>query len=179
MKRYLAAIAITVLLCSLAACGEATTSTSGSSTESAQLSQAPSETIAPEAPVSSPAPVKAVVSVDYAPDELAAAYTDGSSDYQVKVVFTANTDIREFKYLELGFKESQQNDEIQFKADNVLYEMDTLTPDKPLVVSMLFDGALPNRGIAYLDETGTERFFTVSMSGKDESLLLTEFTPAG
>lgn len=179
MKRFLAAIAITVLLCSLAACGEATTSASGVSAAPAQSSQAASEKNAPESQVSSPAPVKAVVSVDYAPDELAAAYTDGSSDYLVKVVFTANTDIREFRYLELGFKESQQNAEIQFKADNVLYEMDTLTPDKPLVVSMLFDGVLPNRGIAYLDEAGTERFFTVSMSGKDESLLLTEFTPAG
>jgi len=179
MKKHLAAIFLIILLGSLTACGESTATSSGVSAAPAQSSQAASETNAPESQVSSPAPVKAVVSVDYAPDELAAAYTDGSSDYLVKVVFTANTDIREFRYLELGFKESQQNAEIQFKADNVLYEMDTLTPDKPFVVSMLFDGVLPDRGIAYLDEAGTERFFTVSMSGKDESLLLTEFTPAG
>lgn len=178
MKRYLAAIAITVLLCSLAACGEATTPASGGSAAPAQSSQAASETNAPDEPVSSPSPLKAVVSVDYAPDELAAAYTDGNSDYQVKVVFTANTDIREFKYLELGLSDQEQSNDISLKAEKILFEMGTLTPGKPLVVSMLFDGALPNRGIAYLDETGTERFFTVTMSGKDESLLLTEFTPA-
>ena len=136
MKKHLAAIFLIILLGSLTACGESTATSSGVSAAPAQSSQAASETNAPESQVSSPAPVKAVVSVDYAPDELAAAYTDGSSDYLVKVVFTANTDIREFRYLELGFKESQQNAEIQFKADNVLYEMDTLTPDKPFVVSM-------------------------------------------
>ena len=179
MKRHLAAFAVTILLCSLAACGETAAPASG--TEPALPPQASSGT---KAPTDSSAPAEAAVSVGYAPDELLSAegaceeYDDGNSDYQVKVVFTANKDIRAFQYLEIGFREPRQNEEIQFQAEKVLYETDTLTPDKPLVVSMLFNGALPNRGIAYLDETGRKRFFTVIMSGKDESLLLNEFTPA-
>jgi hypothetical protein len=140
-------------------------------------------TSAPETQATTAAPVKAIVSLDYATEELLSkAYAfdefgDTNSEYQVKAVFTANIVVREFKYVELRYSDTpSDNDAFSFHIDKVLYSADELSPEKPLVVTMLLDGAIPNRGISYMDENGTTRCFTISMSGKDDSLLLTEFS---
>lgn len=171
MKKLLMIIIVFVMLFLLAACSKENVTT------------LPDDTILPQTDqtdVSSS--VKAIVSIDYASEELLSKtdafdkFVDDSSKYQVKVVFTSNIPVREFRYVELSFRDAGQGDNaINFDILKDLYHVDELTPQRPLVVTMLLDGVIPNRGISYVDESGTTRYFTISMSGKDNSLLLTEF----
>lgn len=64
---------------------------------------------------------------------------------------------------------------IKFDILKDLYHVDKLTPERPLVVTMLLDGVIPSRGISYVHESGATRCFKISMSGQDNFLLLTEF----
>lgn len=121
------------------------------------------------------------VRVDYATDALLGQYAsydefDESEDldYQVKVLFTTSTPVRDFKFLAGGYVEGE-NDSFSFVADSVLYAADTVSPDKPLVVGTVFHGDFPTRGISFVDENNTTRTFALGMSGKDGSLVLIEF----
>lgn len=40
---------------------------------------------------------------------------------------------------------------------------------------MTFSGDIPNYGISYVDEQGTTRNYALEVSGKDGSILLSEF----
>lgn len=172
------------------ACSSKSSVTSQEASNPPQASQegteAPTDqvnTSAPETQSTAAAPVKAIVSLDYATEELLSTanafdeFVDANSEYQVKAVFTANIVVREFKYVELCYSDpASDNSAFRFYIDKVLYSADELSPEKPLVVTMLLDGAIPNRGISYMDESGTTRCFTISMSGQDDSLLLKEFS---
>ena len=126
-----------------------------------------------------PAPEKVIITFDYAYDEFLAKdggydkYVDGDSEYGINVVFRANVAVDGFQYVSLDYVEStSDNDNVNFEVENVLYAPPQLTPERPFVVTMLLDGTIPNRGITYIDENGTTRYFTISMSGQDNSLCL-------
>lgn len=181
MKKVLALSMVVITLLSFAACGTKENGAGNDNTVPPQAEQgnASSATDQP----GDAAPAKAVVSLDYATEALLGdknayeEFVDSSSEYEVKGVFTANTTVRQFKYVELSYNDTTAADtKISFHVEKVLYSADVLSPEKPLVVTMELEGAIPNRGITYLDENGTERFFTISMSGQDASLLLSEFT---
>ena len=57
-----------------------------------------------------------------------------------------------------------------------LYTTDALTEGKPVVIRMTFAGDVPDRGIAYTDADGITRYFAITTSGEDGSLLLMEFS---
>ena len=183
MKRFLSLGIFFMALLLLTSCGPKVEAPNAENPVSSPSDQV--ETPSSSGQGSNPAPIKAVVSLDYASEELLSQkgtfneFVDVSSEYELKAAFTANTAVRDFKYVELSFSEAAaQNGEISLHVEKVLYSTNELSPEKPLVVTTQLDGAIPNRGISYLDENGTERYFTVSMSGQDSSLLLTEFTPA-
>ena len=121
------------------------------------------------------------VSVDYVSDELLNKYDSyyeyvepEDSSYQVKVVFTTNVAVKDFNLLEGGFIGGEDNS-FSFKVSNVLYSIDELLPEKPLVIGTVFHGNFPTRGISFVDESNTMRYFTLGMSGKDGSLVLLEY----
>ena len=99
-----------------------------------------------------------------------AAY-DG--EYAVDVIFTADSPVRDFKFLSLRFADADENG-MRFETEE-LYHMETLTPERPLVVTMGFAGDIPNNGISYVDAEGKTRRFAVEQSGMDGSLILWEF----
>lgn len=142
-----------------------------------QVEQAATEDMLPEEETSSSSVEKTIVSADFATDNLNVEYTDGNTDHQVTVVFSANTDISKFRYLEIGFVDPERSDAVRIRIEKVLYLSKVLSQNDPIALSMHFDGDLPSRGISYFDEKGIERFFTVSISGEDGSLQLTEFDP--
>lgn len=120
-----------------------------------------------------------LVSVDYATDELLSQYDsfvefiefeDGR--YQ-KIVFTTNVTAKDFKFIEIGLEEDSAA--IAFFEKEVLFSIDELSAEEPFLVTWMEWGAIPHRGISYIDETGTTRYFCIVMSGEDGSLYLDEF----
>lgn len=97
-----------------------------------------------------------------------------TSDGQVKVVFSTDSRVTDFKVLALTFESADENGNVSF-AKQELYAVNALTSERPLVVGMTFFGDLPSYGISYVDENGVTRNFALGLSGMDGSLLLTEF----
>ncbi len=63
------------------------------------------------------------------------------------------------------------------QVDRELFSMDTLTPEKPLVATLMFPGDMSTYGIAF-NCGGTEYFYTISVSGRNGTLVLQPFTPS-
>ena len=121
-------------------------------------------------------PEELIVSVDYATDELINRY-DAVEEFEEvgfqKIIFTTNLAVKNFRFIEVSYQEKDGN--IKFIENKVLYSLDEFLPEKPFVVTWMEQGAIPHRGIAFDDESGTTRHFYLSMSGEDGSVLLVEF----
>lgn len=183
MKKTIALFVSIIMLCMLVACGSQDVASPSGTDDMAPLTPQSSATDE-QASVAAPSPAKVTITLDYASDELLAKeneydkYDDTDSKYGVNAAFTTNVALDDFRYVSLAFDASSLAHEgMAFSVQKVLYTSAQLTPEKPLVVTMLLDGAIPSRGIAYTDESGTARYFSISMSGQNDSLLLTEFTP--
>ena len=63
-----------------------------------------------------------------------------------------------------------------FYDSKLIYSLDRLTPERPLVVRMTFPGDTPTYGISYVDESGDgmKHNLIVEVSGEDGTLLLRE-----
>lgn len=128
---------------------------------------------------SDPVTEKALVNVDYATDELLSKYdsfsefTEFEDEGFQKIIFTTNIAVKDFKFIEVGFKDD--NIDFTFFESDVLYSLEELSPAKPFVVSWMEQGSIPHRGISFIDETGATRHFCITMSGEDGSVFLAEF----
>ena len=91
----------------------------------------------------------------------------------VNVALTSNFNARDFRFIAILYTEV--GGEFKFVDDGVLFSYGTLTPEKPLVIGTNFDGAIPNRGIAFLDTNGVEQYYALSLSGNDGLALLIPF----
>ena len=97
-----------------------------------------------------------------------------SGEYEVGIVFTTERPaVQNFKVLSISL-EDVDND-IAVYSVLELYAQDILTPERPLLVRTSFPGDMPSNGISYTDDTGATRYFSVSESGFDGSLILNEF----
>ena len=100
-------------------------------------------------------------------------FVAGQSDPKTGVVFSVNNPIKNFKVLSLHFKDFK-NDKPVFLVQEV-YTKEMFRPDRQLLVKFSFFGSIPNNGISYTDPTGKTRYYYVSQSGKDGSLMFGEF----
>jgi len=71
--------------------------------------------------------------------------------------------VTSFKFVTVKTEETESG--LQYLTDEERYSMDELTPDKPFLVKMQFAGMLPTYGIAFEDQNGRERFYTINMKG--------------
>jgi tetratricopeptide (TPR) repeat protein len=122
---------------------------------------------------------KVLVSIDYMSDELVRKYDSiaefiefEDEGYQ-KIIFTTNIAVKDFKFIEVSFKEQDMG--IAFFENKILYSLEELLPEKPFVVTWMEWGSIPHRGISFIDETDTTRYFSIQASGEDGSLYLSEF----
>ncbi|MBQ9234404.1 MAG: hypothetical protein IJ167_10295 [Lachnospiraceae bacterium] len=99
---------------------------------------------------------------------------ENTSQYTTHVFFSVDKPVKDFKVLELFVKDVDDNGNIEFSYSE-LYEMEELTPEKPLVAGMTFNGTLPNNGYMYTDESGNERIFVLEESGMDGSLIVWQY----
>lgn len=90
-------------------------------------------------------------------------------EYAIDVLIAADKPVTDVKILSLSLNEMDNNMTYSFHAEE-LYSLDELTPEKPLVVKMVFTGAIPSRGIYYVDD-GVEKVYAINVSGMDDSLI--------
>lgn len=122
---------------------------------------------------------KALVSVDYTTDELLSKYDSFTEFIEFedegfqKIIFTTNIAVKDFRFIEVGYKDNDMN--VTFFENEALYSLEELSPAKPFAVTWMEQGTIPHRGISFIDETDTTRYFYITMSGEDGALLLVEF----
>lgn len=101
-------------------------------------------------------------------------FTADDSPDSTKVLFMAEGNVRDFKFLSLYCEDVLEDGTPVFTTEE-LYQTDRLDPERPLLVEMTFWGTIPSYGISYMDQNGETRNFTVEMSGMDGSIHLGEF----
>ncbi len=103
-------------------------------------------------------------------------YADISRDSDpAEVFFFTRRNLRDFRILDLTFKESDASGTPVFDITEV-YHLDRFSPAHPLSVKMNFYGSLPNNAISYTDTDGTVKYYYISISGMDGSYVLSEMT---
>ncbi len=125
---------------------------------------------------------------DKEPAKLSAMWFDdiNTSDYDEikeieavdgsKIAFFTDKTISDFKIYSLEFVDFDKSDNPIFVSTE-LHSVDVVNPSNTVVVSMVLAGTIPNNGISYVDEDGTVRCYTVNISGKDGSVILSEYAP--
>ena len=108
---------------------------------------------------------------------------DGISDYHevsvstaeplARVLLSCEYAVKDFKVLGI---EASMSSSLSFFTEE-LYALDELTPERPLLLNLTFYGLLPYYGVSYVDDSGDTISYSINMSGKDGSVILTEFLP--
>ena len=82
--------------------------------------------------------------------------------------------VRDLKVLSLELADVSQDGKITF-SEREMFSMPVLFPSRPLLLTVTFEGTIPTRGISYVDADGVTRRFSLSLSGFDGSIMMTEF----
>ena len=90
-----------------------------------------------------------------------------------RVLLSCEYAVKDFKVLGI---EASMSSSLSFSTEE-LYALDELSPDRPLLLNMTFYGLLPYYGVSYVDDSGETISYSINMSGKDGSVILTEFLP--
>ena len=75
-----------------------------------------------------------------------------------RIAFTSNVPVKDFSWLSLSF-DFDDNNEIVYGIDEVLYSLKELHPQKPLVVSWTEVGMMSVFGFSYRDKDGQKKYF--------------------
>ena len=100
-------------------------------------------------------------------------FTAGQTEPLAGVVFSVNNPIKNFKVLSLHLKDFSDGKPVFLVKE--LYTKEVLRPDRQLLVKFSFIGSIPNNGISYTDGNGKTRYYSISESGMDGSLVFSEF----
>lgn len=123
--------------------------------------------------------VEALVSIRFPNEELLAQPQDffefiaDDTEYQVKVELSTDMVVKNFRVLSLNIDNVNEEGTMVF-SENEMYSLEMLTPEKPLVVGLVFAGDIPNMGISYVDANGMERVYGIALSGQDGQPMLFE-----
>ncbi len=90
-----------------------------------------------------------------------------------RVLLSCEYAVKDFKVLGI---EASMSSSLSFFTEE-LYALDELSPDHPLLLNMTFYGLLPYYGVSNVDDSGETISYSINMSGKDGSVILTEFLP--
>lgn len=93
--------------------------------------------------------------------------------YQNSILIVTDSPISKVKIIDAELGEETNGDLSGFHTKAEIYELPELTAEKPLIYNTEFPGDMPSRLISYVDATGEEKIFSLSMSGEDGSLVTT------
>ena len=118
-------------------------------------------------------PALAPIHADYAEETFNAyhAYWGEESDYITAIGITASETITDVQFGLLDWFETES-----YRMDEVLYTIDTMTPEQPFLAQVTFWGDLTTYGLSFTDADGTARHYYILISGKDGSLICQEYS---
>lgn len=119
-------------------------------------------------------PPLAPISADYAAEDFNTyhAYWSDESDYITSIGFTPAERLTDVQLTQLDWFEKEQ-----YTVAEVLYTIDEMDPDHCFLAQVVFWGDMTTYGISFTDADGEPRHYAIMVSGKDGSLLCTEYTP--
>lgn len=105
-----------------------------------------------------------LISVSYADESFFKKYKTYDSfiereEYAHRIAFIPNVPVKDFSWLEVGIDFDEVSDEFVFVINKVLYNLEELHPQKPLVVSWVEVGMMSAFGFSYLDKDGQKKYF--------------------
>ena len=117
----------------------------------------------------------APILADYAPEDFNAyhAYWSEDTDYITAIGFTPTQTLTQVRFGLLDWFETES-----WQMTEVLYTIDEMAPDHAFLAHVAFWGDMTTYGISFTDENGESRHYAISISGKDGSLVCTEYLPA-
>ena len=97
-------------------------------------------------------------------------YTIGNLENEniVKIVFLPNEVLTDISFSSL------QYDETSLIIDEKLLTLPAISPEKPLLIGVVFYGDMTAYGISFKDLSGVMRYYSISLSGFDNSLEVLE-----
>ena len=120
-------------------------------------------------------PALAPIHADYAEETFNAYhsywYDEGGMDCITSIGITAAETVTNVQFGLLDWFETES-----YQMDEVLFTIDTMTPDQPFLAQVTFWGDFTTYGLSFTDESGMERHYALSISGKDGSLVCQEYT---
>jgi hypothetical protein len=119
-------------------------------------------------------PPLAPIYADYAGEDFNAfyAYWSDETDYITSIGFTPGERLTNVKFGLLDWFETES-----WQMAEELYAVDELDPDHPFLAQVVFWGDMTTYGISFTDADGARRHYAVSISGKDGSLICSEYIP--
>lgn len=91
------------------------------------------------------------------------------TEYTQKLIFRAGETLYDVEFLSLALGETS------YVTDTVLYVQETLTPEKPFVLGIVFYGDMTAYGISFKDREGQIYRYAVSVSGRNGMLVVQPF----
>ncbi|MCL1910581.1 MAG: hypothetical protein FWG13_00035 [Leptospirales bacterium] len=105
---------------------------------------------------------------DNVPNKFDSIYQYNDNNGSERIIIWSDATLKNFDFISVGFGDS-------LFPENILYSIKELSPKKAFVVQTFVSGTIPSRGISFLDKNNKKRYFYISESGLDGSLLLGEF----
>lgn len=99
-------------------------------------------------------------------------FDDAEGDLATNIFF-AGTNVTNFNFMEVT-AEFDENGDFHVIDSTILFSLDELTTEEPLIIPMEFSELLPVRAVSYTDADGKDHFCLLTTSGEDGSLILTE-----
>lgn len=125
-------------------------------------------------------PADAIVTVDYAGqnilngrDRYSKVMIHATQPPEILIVKVSKT-VTDFKYFEISLTDCVE-DKCYFDIVEEIDSTNSVSPELPVLIGIGFRGSIPDRGISFVDETGTTRYYSINQSGKDGSVFLLEF----
>lgn len=123
---------------------------------------------------------KADVTACYATKELLEngdylEYSGELTGYVTSVAITADKPLENVRFTSLSYSDSFSG--IRYATREVLYQLERLPADTVLILNMTFHGDMTTYGLRFTDGDNSIRYFAISQSGKDGSLVFREYYP--
>ena len=180
MKKYLlGALCACLSLAMLAGCTKTTAAPGGSGSGSGSAGASGSASgIISTLPDPGDRAIPAQVTAEWSED----AVSDGwdtvpaeTGDGAAAVTFTTDSRVEDFRIITVT-TEIAEDGSAGYTRGETLYAAAELGQGAPLTAEITFMGVLPDRALCYRDTDGTERCFTLTVSGEDGSLLMTDIS---
>ncbi len=179
MKQILlSALCAVTTLALLTGCVKTTAAPGGSSSDAS--GSAPGSASGPITTLPDPdaKPIPAQLTADWTEDAVSDTWDtapEAPGDGAAAVTFTSDSTVKNFEILSLT-TDLAEDGTPSYTLGDPLYTVSELPQGTPITASLVFMGILPDLAVRYQDTDGAERCCTLTVSGEDGSLLLTDIT---